>query len=214
MVHNVTRSAGVFFIKTLYSILLCVLCLLTNTPFPFVPIQITLIDLVIEGYPSFFLSFLPDSQPVRTKFLPEAIRRAAPNALAIGVCFLFYLVLHAMGIFGLSGEQTQANTLLFLLIGTVGLLGVFKMCLPFTKVKVFFAATSAIGFYFAIAPASVASRHFAPCCSDWHNLVIFWIVCHRGNSNSIHSFPNTLQTEALTIKETRAIIKYRGGGRN
>lgn len=159
VVHNVTRSAGVFFIKTLYSILLCVLCLLTNTPFPFVPIQITLIDLVIEGYPSFFLSFLPDSRPVRTKLLPEAIRRAAPNALAIGVCFLFYLVLHAMGIFGLSGEQTQANTLLFLLIGTVGLLGVFKMCLPFTKVKAFFAATSAIGFYFAIALCLWLQQH-------------------------------------------------------
>lgn len=159
VVHNVTRSAGVFFIKTLYSILLCVLCLLTNTPFPFVPIQITLIDLVIEGYPSFFLSFLPDSRPVRTKFLPEAIRRAAPNALAIGVCFLFYLVLHAMGIFGLSGEQTQANTLLFLLIGTVGLLGVFKMCLPFTKGKAFFAATSAIGFYFAIALCLWLQQH-------------------------------------------------------
>lgn len=159
VVHNVTRSAGVFFIKTLYSILLCVLCLLTNTPFPFVPIQITLIDLVIEGYPSFFLSFLPDARPVRTKFLPEAIRRAAPNALAIGVCFLFYLVLHAMGIFGLSGEQTQANTLLFLLIGTVGLLGVFKMCLPFTKGKAFFAATSAIGFYFAIALCLWLQQH-------------------------------------------------------
>lgn len=159
VVHNVTRSAGVFFIKTLYSILLCVLCLLTNTPFPFVPIQITLIDLVIEGYPSFFLSFLPDSRPVRTKFLPEAIRRAAPNALAIGVCFLFYLILHAMGIFGLSGEQTQANTLLFLLIGTVGLLGVFKMCLPFTKGKAFFAATSAIGFYFAIALCLWLQQH-------------------------------------------------------
>ena len=159
VVHNVTRSAGVFFIKTLYSVLLCVLCLLTNMPFPFVPIQITLIDLVIEGYPSFFLSFLPDARPVRTKFLPEAIRRAAPNALAIGVCFLFYLILHAMGIFGLSGEQTQANTLLFLLIGTVGLLGVFKMCLPFTKGKAFFAATSAIGFYFAIALCLWLQQH-------------------------------------------------------
>lgn len=151
VVHNVTRSAGVFFIKTLYSILLCAICLLTNTPFPFVPIQITLIDLVIEGYPSFFLSFLPDSRPVHTRFLPEAIRRAAPNAIAIGVCFLFYLLLHAMGIFGLSGEQTQANALLFLLIGTVGLIGVFKMCHPFTKIKAFFAVTSAVGFYVAIA---------------------------------------------------------------
>lgn len=151
VVHNVTRSAGVFFIKTLYSILLCAICLLTNTPFPFVPIQITLIDLVIEGYPSFFLSFLPDSRPVHTRFLPEAIRRSAPNAIAIGVCFLFYLILHAMGIFGLPGEQTQANALLFLLIGTVGLIGVFKMCYPFTKTKVFFAVTSAVGFYAAIA---------------------------------------------------------------
>ena len=151
VVHNVTRSAGVFFIKTLYSVLLCAICLLTNTPFPFVPIQITLVDLIIEGYPSFFLSFLPDSRPVRTRFLPEAIRRAAPNAIAIGVCFLFYLLLHVMGLFGLSGEQTQANALLFLLIGTVGLLGVFKMCQPFTKIKAFFAVTSAAGFYAAIA---------------------------------------------------------------
>lgn len=151
VVHNVTRSAGVFFIKTLYSILLCAICLLTNTPFPFVPIQITLIDLVIEGYPSFFLSFLPDSRPVHTRFLPEAIRRAAPNAIAIGVCFLFFLILHAMGMFGLPGEQTQANALLFLLIGTVGLIGVFKMCHPFTKTKAFFAVTSAVGFYASIA---------------------------------------------------------------
>ena len=151
VVHNVTRSAGVFFIKTLYSVLLCAICLLTNTPFPFVPIQITLVDLIIEGYPSFFLSFLPDSRPVRTRFLPEAIRRAAPNAIAIGVCFLFYLLLHVMGLFDLSGEQTQANALLFLLIGTVGLLGVFKMCQPFTKIKAFFAVTSAAGFYAAIA---------------------------------------------------------------
>lgn len=137
VVHNVTRSAGVFFIKTLYSVLLCAICLLTNTPFPFVPIQITLIDLIIEGYPSFFLSFLPDSRPVRTRFLPEAIRRAAPNAIAIGVCFLFYLLFHAMGLFGLSGEQTQANALLFLLIGTVGLAGVFKMCSLSQKQSVF-----------------------------------------------------------------------------
>lgn len=63
VVHNVTRSAGVFFIKTLYSVLLCAICLLTNTPFPFVPIQITLIDLIIEGYPSF--SCLSCRIPVR-----------------------------------------------------------------------------------------------------------------------------------------------------
>ena len=72
------------------------------------------------------------------------------NAIAIGVCFLFYLLLHVMGLFR-SVQKTQANALLFLLIGTVGLLGVFKMSQPFTKIKAFFAVTSAAGFYAAIA---------------------------------------------------------------
>lgn len=159
VVHNVTRSAGVFFIKTVYSVLLCIICLLTNTPFPFVPIQITVIDLVIEGYPSFFLSFLPDSKRVTSRFLPEALRKAVPNAMAIVVCFLIYLVCNWCGFLGVSGENTQANALLFLLIGTVGLMGVFKMCVPMTRIKAFFAATSAIGFYAAIAVCLYLKNH-------------------------------------------------------
>lgn len=34
VVNNVTRVAGVFFIKTIYSVLLSLLCLVTNTEFP------------------------------------------------------------------------------------------------------------------------------------------------------------------------------------
>lgn len=49
VINNLTKSAGVFFIKTIYSVLLSVLCLLLNTDFPFIPIQITLIDAVCVG---------------------------------------------------------------------------------------------------------------------------------------------------------------------
>lgn len=182
VVHNVTRSAGVFLIKTIYSVLLCIICLLTNTPFPFVPIQITVIDLIIEGYPSFFLSFIPDSRRVTFKFLPEAMRRALPNAISIAVCFIVYLVMNAMSIIGVSGENTQANILLFLLIGTVGLMGVFKMCVPFTKIKAFFAATSAIGFYAAIAVCLFLKTHIINAdilhidAPQMSTLVIFFIL--------------------------------------
>ena len=69
VVNNITRVAGIFFVKTIYSVLLSIVCLLLNIPFPFVPIQITLIDLVIEGYPSFFMSFEPDSRKVSGRFL-------------------------------------------------------------------------------------------------------------------------------------------------
>lgn len=160
VVNNLTKSAGVFFIKTLYSILLCALCLLTNAPFPFVPIQITLIDLVIEGYPSFFASFEQNSQKVTTRFLPEAIRRAAPNAISIALCFGIYLILHACGILGASGENTQANALLFLLIGTVGILGVFKMCCPFNKLRGFLCITTGIGYYAAVALCLWLKNHW------------------------------------------------------
>lgn len=41
VVNNITRVAGVFFVKTIYSVLLSLVCLVLNIPFPFMPIQIT-----------------------------------------------------------------------------------------------------------------------------------------------------------------------------
>ena len=39
VVNNITRVAGVFFVKTIYSVLLSLVCLVLNIPFPFMPIQ-------------------------------------------------------------------------------------------------------------------------------------------------------------------------------
>lgn len=44
-------------------------------------------------YPAFFMSFQPDGRKLRGSFLPTALRRALPNALAIAVCFLAMLPL-------------------------------------------------------------------------------------------------------------------------
>lgn len=159
VINNITKSAGVFFIKTLYSVLLCFICLLTNTPFPFIPIQITLIDLLIEGYPAFFASFEPNSKKVTTKFLPEAIRRSAPNALAFTLCFLIYLVLHIIGVLGATGENTQENAILYLLIGTIGIMGVWKMCMPFNKLRAFLSVSTAVFFYMAIGVLLYLKNH-------------------------------------------------------
>ena len=46
VVNNITNVARIFFIKTIYSMILSLFCILTNMEFPFIPIQITLIDLV------------------------------------------------------------------------------------------------------------------------------------------------------------------------
>lgn len=93
VVNNITRVGGIFLVKTIYSVLLSVVCILCNLPFPLVPIQVTWMDLVIEGFPSFLLSFAPDGRRISGRFLPTALRRALPNAAAILVCFLVNLAL-------------------------------------------------------------------------------------------------------------------------
>lgn len=93
VVNNITRVAGVFFVKTIYSVLLSLVCLVLNIPFPFIPIQITLIDLIIEGYPAFFISFEPDNRRITGRFLPSVLRRAFPNAVSILICFVVLLAL-------------------------------------------------------------------------------------------------------------------------
>ena len=50
VVNNITNVATIFFIKTLYSVMLSILNIITCTAFPFIPIQITLVDLAIEVY--------------------------------------------------------------------------------------------------------------------------------------------------------------------
>ena len=142
VVNNITRVAGVFFVKTIYSVLLSLACLLLNVPFPLIPIQVTLIDLIIEGYPAFFMSFEPDGRRVTGRFLPTVLRRAAPNAVAILACFL---ILPAVPV---SAEQS--STVFYLLVGTVGIMAVFKASLPMDRLRAFLCVTMTLGFYAAV----------------------------------------------------------------
>lgn len=142
-VNNVTRVAGVFFVKTIYSVLLSVACVILNMPFPFIPIQITLIDLVIEGYPAFFMSFEPDNRKITETFLHSSLRRASPNALTIVA--EFFLVARLAPAVGITGPQ--AHSALYVLVGFMEIQAVYKACMPFDKLRIFLCATMTIGFF-------------------------------------------------------------------
>lgn len=142
VINNLTKSAGVFFIKTIYSVLLCVLCLLLDTAFPFVPIQITLIDAVIEAFPAFFMSFEPNDSKITGTFLDNAMRAALPNAAAIVLCCA--VVLLAAPRFGVDHAQT--GLLLYLTVGMISLQGVVKASLPLTPRHGLLCGVSVLGF--------------------------------------------------------------------
>ena len=146
VINNLTKSAGVFFIKTIYSVLLSVLCLLMNTDFPFIPIQITLIDAVIEAFPAFFMSFERNDCKVEGTFLSSAMRAALPNSIAI-ICCCIAVFLSAPH-FGIV--PAQMNLILYLTVGIVSLAGVVKASLPFNLLHGFLSVSAVLGFFCAV----------------------------------------------------------------
>ncbi|MDR7813881.1 HAD-IC family P-type ATPase [Lacrimispora sp.] len=143
VINNVTRTAGVFFIKTIYSLLLSIFFLLFNMPFPFIPIQITLIDAFIEAYPSFLTIFESNTKRVRSSFLRTALANAAPFALTITAGIIFISLT-------LPFDTQQRQTIMYMLLILVSMLSVIKSCIPFTKLRVFICVTMVLGAFGAL----------------------------------------------------------------
>lgn len=145
VVNNVTRVSSVFFIKTIYSFILSIICALTAIAFPFIPIQVTLIDLAIEGYPAFFLSFEGDKRKVVGKFLPTALKNASVNALLVVVNIIaVYLIGQNQGF-----SSLDTTTLMYYLLVGISCMAVVRTCLPLNPLRIFLVFSTIIGIYVA-----------------------------------------------------------------
>jgi cation-transporting ATPase E len=143
VINNVTRTAGVFFIKTIYSLLLSLFFLLLNMPFPFIPIQITLVDAFIEAYPSFLSIFESDTKRIRGSFLRGALANATPFALTITAGIIYVSLT-------LPFDTQQSQTVMYMLLILLSMLSVIKSCIPFTKLRVFICVTMVLGAFGAL----------------------------------------------------------------
>lgn len=138
VIHNVTRTAQVFFIKTVYSVLVSFFCLLTNQPFPFIPIQITLIDACVEAYPSFLTILESDTGKIRGKFLPTALSNAAPFGITVTGMIILTSLLAPF-------SPPERRTVMYLLLILISMAAVVKSCTPFTPLRTFICVTMAAG---------------------------------------------------------------------
>lgn len=150
VVNNIAHIAPIFLIKTIYSFLLAVICiasaLLGRTEwiliFPFIPIQITMIDQFVEGFPPFVLTFERNIKPVEQNFLRKSMLRALPSALMVVFSVLF------VKIFGTSQgwSAIEISTLLYYLLASIGFMSVVRACLPFSLWRVLLIIWSIGGF--------------------------------------------------------------------
>lgn len=150
VVNNITRIAPIFFIKTIYSFCLALICILsvglgpeTMLIFPFIPIQITLIDQFIEGFTPFFLSFEKNDKPVEKNFLKKSMLLALPSALMVIFSVIF------LRIFGTNNGWTgqEISTLSYYLLGSISLLSVIRASLPLNWFRVALILASTTGFF-------------------------------------------------------------------
>jgi len=89
VINNIQRASALYLVKNILSLFLAIITLIAGFPYPFVPIQLTLISALTIGIPSFFLALEPNHDLVRGKFLHNVFRRAFPGGLTAIIVILF-----------------------------------------------------------------------------------------------------------------------------
>ncbi|WP_423363420.1 HAD-IC family P-type ATPase [Mycoplasma sp. P36-A1] len=126
VINNITRVAPIYFVKTIYSGLFTLFSILLSSTFPFIPIQVTLINACIVGIPSIFLTFEWDNTKIKNNFLVSTLARAIPNAITI---FIMYLVIHYLPVTDYLSE-IQKTTLLYTIVAFITYLTVIQQSKP------------------------------------------------------------------------------------
>lgn len=89
VINNITASASMYLIKTIFSVLLAAGLILFGHGYPFEPIQLTVISSCCVGIPTFFLTYEPNFNRVSGDFLTTVFRNAFPFALMIAISSAF-----------------------------------------------------------------------------------------------------------------------------
>lgn len=92
VVNNIERVASMYLVKTVYSFLISLVCIILSHEYPFYPVQLSLIGVTCVGIPSFFLALEPNYNKVKKGFLIKVFRNALPSALCVCVNILFLIM--------------------------------------------------------------------------------------------------------------------------
>jgi len=162
VINNIERSASLFLVKNIFSLVIAVISILAGFAYPLTPANLTLVNTISVGIPSFFLALEPNNSPITGKFLRNVLYRAIPAAL----CDIFILIGVTLfkTAFDIPSEET--TTVCTLLLGVVGLIMLFTISRPFNRYRMIILGSmiglfiiGAIGFpgLFKLNPISMGS---------------------------------------------------------
>ncbi|NGO14412.1 HAD-IC family P-type ATPase [Streptomyces sp. HC44] len=118
VIGNITRVATLFLVKTVYSVLLAIMVVISQVEYPFLPRHLTLLSTLTIGVPAFFLALAPNKERARPHFVRRVMRYAIPGgAVAAMATFATYLIAreYYSGPGSLDAETSAATLTLFLI---------------------------------------------------------------------------------------------------
>ncbi|MFR5684784.1 MAG: hypothetical protein ACLUD1_12245, partial [Clostridia bacterium] len=82
-----------FLAKTMYATILAILFVFISWPYPFMPIQLSLISVVTIGIPSFALALEPNKERIKGHFLINVISRSMPASITVVMGIILSIIL-------------------------------------------------------------------------------------------------------------------------
>ena len=198
-INNLQRSASLFLVKTVFSALLAAVCI-ALPPYPFIPIQMTLISSAIIGWPSFVLALEPNHDRVRGSFLLTVLRRSLPASVAIVLALLAVQVAERV----IPFDFDEASTISMYLTATVGIALIVMISRPINLLRALLlgsvVAIIAVGTvcfrsFFLLAPMTLTMAMFTV-VMDIVALVVFLALYIRlkkaGDDGKFAHFVNSI----------------------
>lgn len=131
IINNLERVASLYLTKTIYSILLSIIFSVYLMPYPFIPIQLTLIGALLIGIPSFFLAFTPNTDRVKGNFLSRLLSKTVPKGFVVALfTFLMFFIANKAKL-----DILEIRTLAVLTAGGIGLVVLLKVAKPLNLFK-------------------------------------------------------------------------------
>ena len=129
IINNVERSATLFLVKNIFSLLLSVFSIINVLVYPLQPSQISLISMFNIGIPAFFLAMEPNHKRIEGNFLRKVAFSAMPAALTD------FFAIAALVVFGSTFKvaEVDISVAATFLLAIVGFMILIRICTPMNK---------------------------------------------------------------------------------
>ena len=146
VVNNIQRSASLFLVKNLFSMLMTLFTFVAVSKYPLYPTQLSFLGTFTIGTPAFLLAMQPDKSRIEGHFLTNVVLLALPAALTD---FILLAVLTVAGNCAGIGHE-QLSTMCIMILLAVGMAALIRICMPLDKIRAGICILMASGAVFSV----------------------------------------------------------------